>query len=130
MKRLGVDNFETWDFIVPPGSLNVVRAAHELGQLGLISWDVLTIYGGLAAEFPIDPRLAHLLLHSGEFRCSDGILSLVALLSVADIFLRPVGQYEEADAARRQFAHSSGDHLTLLTAYHEFKLCISAYDRY
>lgn len=49
------------------------------------------------------------------------MLSIAALLSVPNIFMRPKEAAKAADEAKAQFAHADGDHLTLLNAYHAFK---------
>jgi len=49
------------------------------------------------------------------------MLSIVAVLSVPNIFMRPKEAAKAADEAKAQFAHVDGDHLTLLNAYHAYK---------
>lgn len=49
------------------------------------------------------------------------MLSIVALLSSPNIFMRPKEAAKAADEAKAQFAHEDGDHLTLLNAYHAYK---------
>jgi pre-mRNA-splicing factor ATP-dependent RNA helicase DHX15/PRP43 len=44
--------------------------------------------GEVMAEFPLDPQLAKMLIASCEFNCSNEILSIVAMLSVPNPFLR------------------------------------------
>ena len=75
------------------------------------------------AEFPLDPQLAKMLIVSPEFKCSNEILSIAAMLSVPNVFVRPsqASQRQAADAARAEFAHPDGDHLTLLNVYHAYK---------
>ncbi|ODM92691.1 putative pre-mRNA-splicing factor ATP-dependent RNA helicase PRP1 [Orchesella cincta] len=41
------------------------------------------------AEFPLDPQLGKMLIAAGEYACSNEILSIVAMLSVPQVFLRP-----------------------------------------
>jgi len=48
-------------------------------------------------------------------------LSITAMLSVPNCFLRPKEAQRAADEAKARFAHLDGDHLTLLNAYHAFK---------
>ena len=62
-----------------------------------------------------------MLISSPEFFCSNEILSLVALLSVPQIFIRPANAKKLADEAKDLFAHPDGDHLTMLNVYHAFK---------
>jgi pre-mRNA-splicing factor ATP-dependent RNA helicase DHX15/PRP43 len=75
----------------------------------------------MASEFPLDPALAVMLVSSPEFYCSNEILSLTALLSVPQLFNRPPSARRAADEAKALFAHSDGDHLTMLNVYHAFK---------
>jgi pre-mRNA-splicing factor ATP-dependent RNA helicase DHX15/PRP43 len=49
------------------------------------------------------------------------MLTIVALTSVPNIFMRPKEAAKAADEAKAQFAHIDGDHLTLLNAYHAYK---------
>lgn len=44
-----------------------------------------------------------------------------SLSTVPNVFLRPNAQKQQADAARAEFAHPDGDHLTLLNVYHSYK---------
>ena len=67
------------------------------------------------SAFPLEPQLAKMLIVSPEFKCSNEILSVAAMLSVPNVFVRPsqASQRQAADAARAEFAHPDGDHLTL-----------------
>lgn len=82
---------------------------------------VLTTLGQKMSEIPLEPQLAKMLLVSPEFSCSNEMLSIVAMLSVPNIFMRPKEAAKAADEAKAQFAHMDGDHLTLLNAYHAYK---------
>jgi pre-mRNA-splicing factor ATP-dependent RNA helicase DHX15/PRP43 len=62
-----------------------------------------------------------MLLNSPRFACSNEVLSIVAMLSVPVVFVRPRDQGRAADEAKARFAHQDGDHLTLLNVYHAFK---------
>ncbi|KAH9867314.1 DEAH-box ATP-dependent RNA helicase prp43 [Plenodomus lingam] len=58
---------------------------------------------------------------SPEFYYSNEILSLTALPSVPQIFVRPANDRKRADEMKQFFAHPKGDHLTMLNVYHAFK---------
>jgi hypothetical protein len=73
------------------------------------------------SEFPLDPQLAKMLVAAPDFRCSNEILSIAAMLSVPNVFLRPREAAKAADDAKAKFTHIDGDHLTLLNVYHAFK---------
>merc|ERR1712066_923160 len=81
----------------------------------------LTDVGDQAAEFPLDPQLAKMLIMSPEFKCSNEILSIAAMLSAPMVFVRPKEAAKDADEAKNRFAHLDGDHLTLLNTFHAYK---------
>lgn len=45
---------------------------------------------------------------------------------VPQIFMRPNEARKAADEAKAQFIHADGDHLTLLNAYHAYKISKSS----
>ena len=123
LKRLGVDDLVHFDFMDPPAPETLMRALELLNYLGAMDdAGALTPLGTQMADYPLDPQLARTLLASPALQCSSEVLSLVALLSVPAVFLRPrTAAAAAADRAKAYFAHPSGDHLTLLNAYHAFK---------
>lgn len=122
LKKLGIDDLVHFDLMDPPAPETLMRALEELNYLACLDDDGnLTALGKLASEFPLDPALAVMLISSPEFYCSNEILSLTALLSVPQIFVRPASARKRADEMKALFAHPDGDHLTLLNVYHAFK---------
>lgn len=122
LKKLGIDDLVHFDFMDPPAPETMMRALEELNYLACINDDgELTPLGRMASQFPVDPMLAVMLIHSPEFYCSNEILSLAAMLSVPNAFIRPNNDRKAADEAKELFAHPDGDHLTLLNVYHAFK---------
>ena len=122
LKKLGIDDLVHFDLMDPPAPETLMRALEELNYLACLDDDGnLTALGKLASEFPLDPSLAVMLISSPEFYCSNEILSLTALLSVPQIFVRPASAKKRADEVKALFAHQDGDHLTMLNVYHAFK---------
>lgn len=122
LKKLGIDDLVHFDLMDPPAPETLMRALEELNYLACLDDEGnLTALGKLASEFPLDPALAVMLISSPEFYCSNEILSLTALLSVPQIFNRPLLQRARADEMKQLFAHPDGDHLTMLNVYHAFK---------
>jgi len=122
LKKLGIDDLVHFDFMDPPAPETLMRALELLNYLGALDDDgALTDLGRQMAELPLDPQLAKLLLASPEYKCSNEALSVVACMSVPQIFQRPRQRQREADDAKSQFAHRDGDHPTLLNAYHAYK---------
>ncbi|KAI9866803.1 MAG: DEAH-box ATP-dependent RNA helicase prp43 [Trichoglossum hirsutum] len=122
LKKLGIDDLVHFDLMDPPAPETLMRALEELNFLACLDDDGnLTHLGRLASEFPLDPALAVMLISSPEFYCSNEVLSLTALLSVPQIFVRPATARKRADEMKARFAHPDGDHLTMLNVYHVFK---------
>ena len=122
LKKLGIDDLVHFDLMDPPAPETLMRALEELNYLACLDDEgELTTMGKLASEFPLDPALAVMLISSPEFYCSNEILSLTALLSVPQIFVRPISARKRADEMKALFAHPDGDHLTMLNVYHAFK---------
>lgn len=123
LKKLGIDDLVHFDFMDPPAPETLMRALELLNYLGALDDDgEMTDLGYQMSELPLDPQLAKLILVSPEYRCSAEIVSIVAMLSVPQIFLRPREQAKAADMAKAQFTHSDSDHLTLLQVFNEYDM--------
>jgi pre-mRNA-splicing factor ATP-dependent RNA helicase DHX15/PRP43 len=122
LKKLGIDDLVHFDLMDPPAPETLMRALEELNYLACLDDEgELTHLGRLAAEFPLDPSIGVMLITSPEFYCSNEMLSLTALLSVPQLFVRPASARKRADEMKQLFAHPDGDHLTMLNVYHAFK---------
>lgn len=122
LKKLGISNLVTFDYMDPPAPETIMRALELLNYLAAFDDEGnLTPLGEIMADFPLDPQLAKMLIVSPEFKCSNEILTIAAMLSVPNVFVRPNSQKQQADAAQAEFAHPDGDHLTLLNVYHAYK---------
>ncbi|KAI5305027.1 DEAH-box ATP-dependent RNA helicase prp22, partial [Ascosphaera atra] len=82
---------------------------------------LLTRLGRKMADFPMDPALAKALIASVDMQCSDEMLSIVAMLSVQNVFYRPKERQQQADQKKAKFHDPHGDHLTLLNVYNGWK---------
>jgi pre-mRNA-splicing factor ATP-dependent RNA helicase DHX15/PRP43 len=120
--KLGIEDLVHFDFMDPPAPETLMRALELLNYIGALDDEgELTQLGNKMAEMPLEPQLAKLLLSSPAYNCSHEMLTIVALLSVPNVFMRPKEAQKAADEAKAQFAHVDGDHLTLLNAYCAFK---------
>ncbi|XP_077355812.1 ATP-dependent RNA helicase DHX15 [Festucalex cinctus] len=122
LKKLGIDDLVHFDFMDPPAPETLMRALELLNHLEALDDDGdLTGLGGVMAEFPLDPQLAKMLVASCESGCSDEALSITAMLSVPQCFMRPPEAKKAADDAKMRLAHPDGDHPTLLNVYLAFQ---------
>lgn len=123
LKKLGIDDLVHFDFLDPPAPETLMRALELLNYLGALDDEgEMTDLGYQMSELPLDPQLAKLILVSPEYGCSAEIVSIVACLSVPQVFLRPRETAKQADEAKAQFTHHESDHLTLLRAYNEYSV--------
>ncbi|KAF5179639.1 Atp-dependent rna helicase dhx8 [Thalictrum thalictroides] len=122
LKKLGIDDLVHFDFMDPPAPETLMRALEVLNYLGALDDEGnLTKLGEIMSEFPLDPQMSKMLVVSPGFNCSNEILSISAMLSVPNCFVRPREAQKAADEAKAQFGHIDGDHLTLLNVYHAYK---------
>lgn len=122
LKKLGIDDLVHFDFMDPPAPETLMRALEELNYLGALDDEgELTQLGLHMSQFPIDPNMAKMLLDSCKRGCSGEIASIVSILNVPNVFMRPKAYIKQADIAKSKFSHPDGDHLTLLSAFESFK---------
>lgn len=125
LKCLGIDNILRFNFPARPPAQSMIRGLELLYALGALDkhGKLVDPLGTNMAEFPTDPMIAKMLLSSGEFECSEEILSIAAMLQIQNIFLSPSKQKAAADNAKRKFSVYEGDHITLLNVYEAFLKC-------
>jgi len=122
LKKLGIEDLVHFDFMDPPAPETLMRALELLNYLGALDDDGnLTDLGAVMSEFPLDPQLSKALVSSHKYKCSQEVLTIVAMLSVQQCFMRPKDKQKEADEAKARFSHEDGDHLTFLNVYHAYK---------
>ncbi|KAF8840453.1 P-loop containing nucleoside triphosphate hydrolase protein [Paxillus ammoniavirescens] len=126
--KAGIKDLVKFDYVDAPAPETLMRALELLNYLAALDDDGnLTALGSVMAEFPLDPQLSKMLISSPEFQCSNEILTITAMLSVPNVWLRPNNQRKEADAAKALLTVPDGDHLTLLNVYNSFMQ--NKYDR-
>ncbi|KAF9221070.1 P-loop containing nucleoside triphosphate hydrolase protein [Gyrodon lividus] len=119
--KAGIKDLVRFDYVDAPAPETLMRALELLNYLAALDEDGnLTALGSIMAEFPLDPQLSKMLISSPEFRCSNEILTITAMLSVPNVWLRPNNQRKEADAAKALLTVPDGDHLTLLNVYNSY----------
>lgn len=122
LKAMGINDLIGFDFMDPPPIQTLVTAMEQLYQLGALDDEgLLTRLGRKMAEFPLEPPLCKMLITSVEVGCSDEILTIVAMLSVQNVFYRPKDKQAVADQKKAKFHQPEGDHLTLLAVYNAWK---------
>lgn len=119
LKALGVDNLLRFHYLTRPPAINLARGIEQLFALGAIDSEgrLLRPLGLRMAEIQLHPMLSKILLASSEYGCSVEICTIISLLMVRNIFLRPTNKTFEALRMQNKFQVDGGDLLTLLNAY-------------
>ena len=81
----------------------------------------LTQIGKELAKFPLDPKIARLLLAGRQYHCLQEILIIASALSLQDPRDRPAERREAADAAHKRFNDESSDFLAYLKLWNWFQ---------
>jgi len=123
LKSLKIDNLLEFEFMDPPPHDTILNSMYQLWQLGALDDNGdLTDLGKVMVEFPLDPSLSKILIVSEKYGCSSEIATIVSMLNVQSIFVRPKDYEKQADLARERFYIPESDHLTLLNVYEKWQL--------
>lgn len=123
MADLGINDFENFDFISPPGKQSIKGAVDTLRLLDAIdNKRELTKIGAMMVQFPLIPRHARMIIEA-IMRYPDvleEVLIAAAFLSTHTPFLLPPGDEMEARHAHHQFSDPAGDFASYLNLYKSF----------
>jgi len=121
MKALGIRNILDFEFLSPPSEENIVKALELLYALGALDekTELTKDIGYKLVEFPLDPKLGAALIKSNDdkYKCTEEMLSLVAVLSVQNLFMANKEPTLLAKTKKKDVGVIEGDHLTLLNIY-------------
>jgi HrpA-like RNA helicase len=123
MAELGVRDFESFDFLTPPGQ-DGIRAAVETLQLldALDEARELTETGKMMCRFPILPKHARMIVEA--IRSYPSVIAEVIIaatfLSVNSPFLLPAGEELEARRAHHSFRDPLGDFVSYQRIFESF----------
>ncbi|KAL9975893.1 hypothetical protein ACROYT_G013110 [Oculina patagonica] len=125
LMALGICDVLHFDFLDRPPQDAIENALEQLVVLGAVrkgnsSYELMPL-GRQMADFPLEPRLAKVILASREFNCSEEIITIVSLLSVDSLTYTPQSKRDHAIAVRKKFISSEGDQMTLLNIYRAYK---------
>jgi ATP-dependent RNA helicase DHX8/PRP22 len=118
LKVMGINDVSSFELMDPPSSDAVFDAMKQLFLLNALDEKgAITEEGIQMAQLPLDPNLSKMFLKSRELKCTDEIATIVAMLSVQNIFFNPRKKRQIAKEKKLEFNHIGGDHLTLLEVY-------------
>jgi ATP-dependent RNA helicase DHX8/PRP22 len=113
LRAMGINGLLHLDFMDSPPINAMLTALEELYALGALDEEwLLTSLGRKMTNFPMEPTLAKVLLEAVEIGCSDEMISIVAMLNLANVFHRPEEKQAQADQKKARFHGPQGDHMT------------------
>jgi ATP-dependent helicase HrpA len=122
MKALKIGNVEDFPFLEAPGGRMIADGYQLLGELGAVDErNELTEIGWRLAKFPIDPRIARMVIAAQEQRCVTEILIIAAALEMQDPRERPFERAAAADQSHAKFHDERSDFLAYLKLWAWFE---------
>jgi ATP-dependent helicase HrpA len=123
MSELGIRDFESFDFLSPPGKSGIYGAVETLSLLDALAEDnSLTKVGQMMALFPLLPRHSRILIEAVH-RYPDVIYEATvatAFLSTGNPYLLPQGEEIEARKAHHTFRDPAGDFVSYLRLFDKY----------
>ena len=121
MKALRIGDVEDFPFLEAPTSRMIADGYQLLAELGAVDPDrALTPVGWQLAKFPIDPRIARMIIAAKQENCLNEVLIIASALSVQDPRERPFDKAEAADRAHAQFVDDKSDFMAYLKLWQFF----------
>ncbi|CAF1564351.1 unnamed protein product, partial [Didymodactylos carnosus] len=122
LKRLGIENVETFEWLESPSKLSIQEAIQSLKWLQALDERTgeLTNVGRRIADMAVNPMLATMLLKAEQLGCLNHALILGGMLTVTqNLWWRGIDDKSRqlATEARAKFIHKLSDHLTLVNVY-------------
>ncbi|MFT5636691.1 MAG: ATP-dependent helicase HrpA, partial [Cognaticolwellia sp.] len=118
MLALDLGEIANFPFVQPPDNRNIndgVKLLEELAAIDANSNQVkLTPIGRSLSKFPIDPRLAKMILTAADLGCIEQIFIIVSALSIQDPRERPHEKQQAADEKHGRFKNKQSDFVGLL----------------
>jgi len=122
MKSLRIGNVEDFPFLDAPAPRAIADGYQLLQELGAVNEEnELTQVGWQLARFPIDPRIARMVLAAQREKCLTEVLIIASALSIQDPRERPFDRADAADKAQEQFQEEKSDFLAYLKLWRFFE---------
>jgi ATP-dependent helicase HrpA len=122
MKALRIGDVEDFPFLEPPAPRMIADGYQLLTELGAVDERrELTQVGWQLAKFPIDPRIARMILAARQEGALAEVLVIASALSIQDPRERPFERADAADRAHEAFQDERSDFLGYLKLWKFFE---------
>ncbi|MCO4797574.1 MAG: ATP-dependent RNA helicase HrpA [Colwelliaceae bacterium] len=123
MLSLDLGDISDFPFVEPPDNRNIndgVRLLEELNAVNIKQANrtsALTKVGRLLAKFPVDPRLAKMILTAIDLGCIEQVFIIVSALSIQDPRERPFEKQQASDEKHSRFKDKQSDFISFLNLW-------------
>lgn len=122
MLSLGLGRLEDFPFIDAPDSKAIADGWQQLTELGAVDKQrLLTDIGRQMAKWPIDVKLARMLIAAKRHDCLREVMIITAYLSIQDPKERPADAREAADRAHAEFTDPQSEFVSILKLWEAYK---------
>lgn len=120
-KCLKLGELASFPLLDPPRPEAIRDGQRTLFELGAVdATGQLTQLGTELGKFPVDPRVARMILAAVEMGCVEEVLVVAAGLEVPDPRLRPADRQEAADQAHAEWRDQRSDFSTMLKLWQAY----------
>ncbi len=121
MMTLNLGDIEDFPFIEPPDEKMIRDGKTVLQEVNALDKQgKLTDVGKQLAKFPVDPKIARMLVAAAEEHCLSEVAIIASALSIQDPREKPADKMQQADAKHAAFRHPESDFLTLLNVWNVY----------
>ena len=120
MDSLRVGHILDFEFIEPPDARLISDGYRLLHELKAVKPDdSITRLGKMISRFPVDPRLARMLIQASDFGCLNEIMVIVSVLSIQDPRDQSAENRQAANERFKQWQDASSDFAGWLNLWRE-----------
>lgn len=120
MQGLKLGEVSRFPFVDPPDQRLVNDGYRLLEELGAVDKKrAITPLGFDLLKFPVDPRVARMLVAARDQGCLQELLIIASGLSVQEPWQRPHDRQGAADEALKRFQHEESDFLTFVNIWQQ-----------
>ena len=118
MQGLKLGEVSRFPFVDPPDQRLVNDGYRLLEELGAVDKKrMITPLGFELLKFPVDPRIARMLVAAQQQHCLQEMLIIASGLSVQEPWQRPHDRQGAADESLKRFQHEESDFLTFVNIW-------------
>ena len=122
MLQLRLGDMSKFPFLERPDQRQINDGFHLLNELQAVDKArKISLLGKDIARFPLDLRLARMLLEAGRTGCLSEMLVIASALSVQDPRERPLEHQQAADEAHKQYWHEQSDFMAFVNLWNSYE---------